>query len=593
MKVNVAVIDTEVYTHTVLKDIKINNLWNNDLKIKLWHGTAVCGEIYQECQDVEIDVYPVFRDMNTEVHSILSVLKDILESEKTYNVINMSLGIEDATFESSLRDICIALQKKGSIIVAAFNNDGTMTYPACLESVIGVDLSMQLESKKGYTYIEGGVVNILGPMIQRNVLYPPDERKMVIGTSFFCAHISGIICKYISNTNGNYTEHNVRNFLKQEASDIKVFKNYSVVKSPKINKYILFPFSKEMMTILNLQKYTEFETIGIYDFKLSKYYGQSIETLDKCIFRVQSINEIEWNSFDTLVLGHIDNYINLKLKDQIKFLIDKCLEHGKQIYAFDNDILKLYQGEQKKLSKLNNHLYYPSVNKKHFPHGHVGKLWKIPVPIVSIMGTRSQQGKFTTQIQIKHYLQEKGYRVGLITSEPSGALFNADYIFPYGYHKMVDVPQEEYSIYINDLAYKSFLLGRDILLFASQTGVLPRNYDNMNQCTVMQFSLLFGLSPDIVVLCVSPDDEIDLILRTISSIESFSQAIVQSIVVNPVLVNIDSSGKIIKTNLLKTDPKSYDKFIHEISKKTDKSVYKMNELNIKNVVNEILSSLEE
>lgn len=115
----------------------------------------------------------------------------------------------------------------------------------------------------------------------------------------------------------------------------------------------------------------------------------------------------------------------------------------------------------------------------------------------------------------------------------------------------------------------------------------------MNQCTVMQFSLLFGLSPDIVVLCVSPDDEIDLILRTISSIESFSQAIVQSIVVNPVLVNIDSSGRIIKTNLLKTDPKSYDKFILEISKKTDKSVYKMNELNAKNVVNEILSSLEE
>ena len=115
MKVNVAVIDTEVYTHTVLKDIKINNLWNNDLKIKLWHGTAICGEIYQECQDVEIDVYPVFCDMNTEAHNILSVLKDILESEKTYNVINMSLGIEDATFESSLRDICIALQKKGSI----------------------------------------------------------------------------------------------------------------------------------------------------------------------------------------------------------------------------------------------------------------------------------------------------------------------------------------------------------------------------------------------------------------------------------------------------------------------------------------------
>ncbi len=593
MKVNVAVIDTEVHTHTLLKDIKINNIWNHDLENKLWHGTAICGEIYQECQDVEIDVYPVFCDINTEAHNIVSVLRDILKSEKTYNVINMSLGIEDATLESSLRDVCAALQKKGSIIVAAFNNDGTMTYPACLESVIGVDLSMQLDSKKGYTYIEGGVVNILGPMIQRNVLYPPNARKMVIGTSFFCAYISGIICKYISNTNGEYTEHNVKKFLKQQASDVKVFKNYPVEKCPEIKKYILFPFSKEILTVLNLQKYTESETIGIYDFNLSKYYGQSIETLDKRIFKVQSINEIEWNSFDTLVLGHIDHYINLKLKVQIRFLIDRCLEYGKRIYAFDDDILKLYQGEREQLSKLNNYFYYPCVNKEHFPHGHIGKLWKIPVPIVSIMGTRSQQGKFTTQIQMKHYLQEKGYRVGLITSEPSGALFDADCIFPYGYHKMVDVPQEEYGIYINDLAYKSFLLGRDILLFASQTSVLPRNYDNMNQCTIMQFSLLFGLSPDIVVLCVSPDDEVDLILRTIASIESFSQAIVQSIVVNPVLVNIDSSGKVIKTNLLKTDPQLYGEFILEISKKTNKSVYAMDELNVKKVVYEILSFLEE
>ena len=520
------------------------------------------------------------------------MLQNILESDKTYHVINMSLGIEDSALENDLHVICTGLREKGSIIVAAFGNNGAMTYPACLKSVIGVDLSTQLKKQKGYTYIEGGAVNILGPMTQRNVFYPPDTRKMVVGTSFFCAHISGMICKYISNTNGYYTEQEIKDFLKQNASYIEIFENYQPKESPKIKNAILFPFSKEILTILNLQKYTMFNLVGIYDLKFSINYGRYIDTLDQQTLKIQSTNEIEWDNFDTFVLGHIDNYLKLSLDNQLKKIIDKCLEYNKKIYAFDDDVLKLYQREEK-LNQLRTILYYPNIDKKFFPHGYLGKMWKIPIPIIAIMGTRSQQGKFTTQIQMRHYLQQKGYKVGLITSEPTGGLFDSDYIFPYGYHKMVDVPQEEYAIYINELAHKSFLRGRDILLFAFQTGTLPRNYDNMNQCTTMQFSLLFGLSPDIVILCVSPDDEMDLILRTISAIESFSQAIVPCIIVNPVSIDIDSNGRIVKTNMSQTNPILYEKFILEVSKCTAKSVYKMDGIDINKMANEILSFLEE
>ncbi len=592
MKVKVAVIDTEVAMHTILQTVKISNFWHNESTENYWHGTAVCGEIYQECKDIEIDVYPVFCENETDTNNILSVLQRILLSEKTYNVINMSLGSGDATLETELREVCNALQRKGSIIVAAFNNDGSMTYPACFDSVIGVDLSRQLKSPRDFIYVEGGIVNVLGPMIQRNVLYPPNSRKMVIGTSFFCAHITGMICKYISKTNGCYSKDDVNNHLKANASNVKIFEKYSLSKQPRIQKYILFPFSKEILTILNLQKYTYSKMAGVYDFKHSKYYGECIKTLDDEVFKVEAVNAIDWENFDTLVLGHIDNYTNLLLKKQIKLLIDQCLKYGKNIYAFDNDILELYQNDEH-LATLKKRLYFPCINQNYFPHGQIGKLWKIPIPIIAIMGTRSQQGKFTTQIQMNYYLKEKGYKVGLITSEPSGAIFEADYIFPYGYHKMVDVPQEEYSIYINDLAYQSYLLGRDILLFAGQTSVLPRHYDNMNQCTVMQFSLLFGLSPDIIVLCVSPDDDIDLIMRTILSIESFSQALVQSIVVNPVLVNIDTNGRIVKTNLAQTAPQLYDDFIKEVNKKTNKPVYKMGDLYVRQVVDDILHLLEE
>lgn len=571
-------------------DLKINHIWHNEPSAQLWHGTAVCGEIYQECKDIEIDVYPAFGDVEIESSSIVAILEDILKSEKNYNIINMSLGIEDSAWVDCLQNVCDKLLSKGSILVAAFGNNGAITYPACLDSVIGVDLSSQLENNVGYTYIETGAVNVLGYPSQRNVFYPPNTRKMAVGTSFFCAHVTGMICKYISETVENYTLQDIKYFLKHNASDVKSYRSCIDENCFKIRKAVLFPFSKEILTILNLKKYINFEISGVYDLKFSKYHGENIRTLDKDYFKVQSINEIDWNSFDTLVLGHIDNYLKLSLAKYIKILIDKCILQKKQVYAFDDDILKLYQERNIRLEEL---LYYPHINTSSFPHGHLGKMWNIPVPVVAIMGTRSQQGKFTTQIQINQCLKRRGYRVGLIASEPSGRLFGADYIFPYGYRKMVDVPQEEYAIYINELAYKSFMKGRDILLFAAQAGALPRNYNNMNQCTIMQFSLLFGLSPDIVILCVSPDDEIDLILRTISTIESFSQAVIPCIMVNPVIMDIDENGRIEKLDISQTDLALYESFVSKVEKFTGKSVYKMNEISAEKVTNEILSLLEE
>lgn len=141
------------------------------------------------------------------------------------------------------------------------------------------------------------------------------------------------------------------------------------------------------------------------------------------------------------------------------------------------------------------------------------------------------------------------------------------------------------------MMYNSYLKGRDIILFGAQAAALPRHYFNMNQCTTMQFSLLFGLSPDIVILCVSPDDPIDLILRTIAAIEAFSQAVVQTILVNPAIIHIDSSGRIIKENLAIKNKKELNNFIVELSNRTKISIYEMSEANVGVVAEELLDAL--
>lgn len=585
MKVQIAMIDTEVHEHPLLENIKINNLWNSDYTHDCWHGTAVCGEICNNCRDVEIDVYPVFTENTIDPEEVLEALKTILLSEKRYHVINMSLGVIDSTWGKEFHDVCSKLKNQGSIIVAAFNNDGSMSYPACLSSVIGVDISREVSD--GFIFIEGGPVNVLGPLIQRSVLYNCG-RKLVTGSSFFCGYITGLICKFISSTKGIYQHKNVFDYLKLNAIESRIYNNINPTSCFGISKAIMFPFSKEIESILNLHQYIEFEIAGVYDFKFSQNYNRKVKTLNNKTFQVQSVNDINWEKFDTLILGHIDNYIKISLNKHIENLIKKCINYSKKIYSFDDEILRLYQDKYPQLEEL---VYYPEVNKNHFPHAQLGKMWTVPIPVIAVFGTRSQQGKFTTQIQLCNYLKKQGYRTGLITSEPSGGLFDADYIFPYGYNKTVLVPSEEYAIYINYMMYNSYLKGRDIILFGAQAAALPRHYFNMNQCTTMQFSLLFGLSPDIVILCVSPDDPIDLILRTIAAIEAFSQAVVQTILVNPAIIHIDSSGRIIKENLAIKNKKELNNFIVELSNRTKISIYEMSEANVGVVAEELLDAL--
>lgn len=587
MKVKVAMIDTEVHNHPILKNIVINNIWKSDECKKCWHGTAVCGEIYQVCQDIDVDVYPIFTDDEAETEKIIKVLYYIASSDKVYHVINMSLGVQESECVNQIENICKQIVNKGTILVAAFNNNGTMTYPACLDCVIGVDLSAKVSG--GYIWIDGGTVNILGPLEQKNVLYD-NKRRLVIGSSFLCGHITGLICKYIISINGKYHRNDIYRYLRENASEQKSYGKIADVECFEMSKAVLFPFSKELETVLNLRKYTKLDIIGVYDIKFSLSCGLEVETWDKKKYIVQNISKIEWDKFDTFVIGHIDKYINAGVGKYIEEIVKKSIIFNKKIYALDDEILTLYK---EKYPQLGNIVYCPMISKKNFPHAQMGKMWNIPIPVIVVLGTRSQQGKFTTQIEMYSYFKEQGYSVGLLTSEPTGGLFEADYIFPYGYHKTVSVPLDEYAIYINNMAYKSYLKNRDIILFSMQASTLPKNYFNMNQCTTMQFSLLFGLAPDIVVLTVSPDDEIDLIRRTIMAVEAYSQAVVSAIMVNPVIIKVDENGRIKKVNLMISDEKKLDSFILELSSNINVSIYKMSEESSRSIVEDIIDILSE
>ena len=51
-------------------------------------------------------------------------------------------------------------------------------------------------------------------------------------------------------------------------------------------------------------------------------------------------------------------------------------------------------------------------------------------------------------------------------------------------------------------------------------------YNHIGQMTIQQLAFLMGMMPDVVILCVNADDEIDVILRSIKAIEGVGNATV-------------------------------------------------------------------
>ncbi len=97
---------------------------------EMGHGTAVFSIIRKFSPDSEILNIKLF-DENGEVseEGLFESLKYIRDNVNC-KIINLSCGIKYCNHEKELEEICVELQKKGIIIISAFDNDGCCSFPA-------------------------------------------------------------------------------------------------------------------------------------------------------------------------------------------------------------------------------------------------------------------------------------------------------------------------------------------------------------------------------------------------------------------------------------------------------------------------------
>lgn len=512
----------------------------NDFEDSFGHGTAVYG-IIRKIKDyaniTNIKIPNIENGVDEEL--LIGILKYISD-RLSPDIINLSLGINITCNHSVLYETCKKLSDKGVIIVAAFDNTGAFSYPATFDCVIGVTTGREVKNSKEFIYIQDEIVNIAAfGGIQRLAWTTPDY-IMFGGNSFACSHVTVQIAQYIRDGINNI--YDILNKFKYNA--VKTFiskKNISTHHLFKIEKAILFPFNKEMHSLVRYPHLLNFEIVDIYDIKYSAKVGATtchiLNDNNVSKFTIKNITSIDWNSFDTLILGHIAElsfYINQNtLKRE---LINEAIKRNKKIYAFD-DLSTVIENS----TSINN-MFYPKVDENDLPLNRYGMLFRISKPVLAVFGTSSKQGKFTLQLKLRELFLKNKIRIAQIGSEPSSLLFGMDYVFPMGYGNTVTISEFNIVLYLNYIINKLCMDNNDIILVGSQSGTVSYDTGNLQNFMINQTTFLMGVQPDGVILCINPFDEFDYIKRTINFIESCADTNVLALVVYPMNLKSDWTG---------------------------------------------------
>ncbi len=534
--INIVIVDSGVnLNHKIFKDKFISSIEFSDGMIvkcdtdDYGHGTAIAG-IISRCDNVNITMIRI-KDIEKGIQEdkLISVLNYINMMDNV-DIVNLSLGLNVCEDFSSLYNICKELAEKGVIIVSAFDNTGSISYPAAFDNVIGVITGQSCHRINDFEFIDDDIVNIAAKGNIQRVAWTVPEYLMIAGNSFACAHVTVQIAKFIQE--GIRCKEQIINKFK-EISIKKYNAIQRKIKNKKlftIRKASLFPFNKEMHSLVRFAHLLPFELVNIYDTKYSPTVGSTTCHLLKDNYIkdliIKNIEQINWDEFDTLILGHTGELSAMSSKEIfIKSIIETAINKGKQIYSFD-DIGNLgYEN--------NECIFYPSVDSNDLPPNRFGMLYRILKPVVGIFGTSSKQGKFTLQLKLRSILLEQGYDIGQIGTEPSSLLFGMDYCFPMGYNSSVQIKEFDTVRYLNHIVNDLCMSNKDIIIVGSQSGTISYDIGNIVQYPIPQYNFLLGTQPDVVVLCVNPYDDINYIKRTISFIESSIDSKVISLVVFP------------------------------------------------------------
>lgn len=527
-------------------------------KDEIGHGTAIVSIIKKLSPYSDITIIKAFdNDLNIEYEKLFFIL-DYIKNNMKCDILHLSLGINMCDNLNQFRTVCEDIKNQGTIIVSAYDNLGSISYPAAFSSVIGVDGSEDCKSEFDYEYVCDSKINIRGKAGSQRLAWLDGKYIINAGNSYAAAYITAIISKIIESNN----KDNLNKILKQYAR--KIHDNKSLLSDNlsfhpnEIKSAVIFPFNKELHTLLLNQDLLSFSIHSIYNVK---YSGQINQFASKLLqtpldndFLIKNYQQINWEEdFDTVILGHVDvldSKLNIDLKEHF---LEKCRKYKKNIYSFDK-IISNYES-----------IYFPEITEKNIIKNTFGKLQLINKPIIGIFGTSSFQGKFTLQLSLRRLFINNGYTVGQLGTEPQSLLFSFNEVYPMGYNSAVKVNGYNAINLLNQMMGKIEMSDPDVIIVGSQSGTIPYINNNLKFFTIPQIEFLLGTQPDRIVLCINIDEEIDYLKRTIQVIEGLSHGTVCCIAVFPFQKNYSFWNRMTTKKNTHDECKEYSSYIERMT----------------------------
>lgn len=549
---------------------------------EIGHGTAIAAIIHRMIPDVELvgvklhttDVGHVSEDLMCEALNWCLLQEDI-------KVINISMGISNASSSERLFDLCKkAFEQNVVICAAAHNMPGQECYPAYFPFVFGVT-SGHIKNKTDYGYIEGSPLNIVAKGTTQRVAWRGGSYKITSGNSFATAYFTGIAANLrFENPNISLAElilkikkgarpeiraiqyvlkgeglEITQNLLNEDEGrsmfDMQYGKEY-------VSRVALFPLcEKEIGTILNFRDQCPYEITKYYDYP-RKYKFQNLNhMLNYPVTR--RITDEDFEQFDTLVVGY---FLDQLFDANILFgyeLIEKAIQQNKHFIIFDKDIYR-YIKQQLTLPENSTYtglLYMPYVDKNVYDRTlSYNYLPPVNVPVLLVVGTSNKQGKITTQMRLKKRLKAEGYRVAHVTTEPQGLLLGADYAFPFGHKATVSVNQDVWGLFMNAVMKGvNYFNTPHLILTGTQGQLIPRDKSHRSlykKGSVSALHYLMGVLPDAVVCAINPEDTVEQIRNVADTIRVFSKAKLLFYVMTPWMREYKRNrmGKLVAANRL-------------------------------------------
>ena len=507
----------------------------NDFSDSIGHGTAIYYLIKKFTRNIgdiiEITNIRIFFNNTRSIdQNAFELILEYISNNCNFDIINFSLGIIQCGNVAKMQRCIDKMHNNGTIIVAAFDNNGAMSFPAALKNVIGVD---SVRGKRGMTGgfvgIENSPINITVDESNFKVAWTFPDYCIVHGSSFSCGLVTAKIATQLANE-GQLDFNKLCDIIERRDAPIEYTLPFS------IGRYSVFPISKEIQSIVMYENLVCGQLIHCYSAKYSGLIGRSIVDCFPHIKSnriIENIDNIDWDDIDTLVLGHLDELSKICGRGYKDFLIKDAIKRGKRVYCFD---------ENKEIDRIeNSSVYFPYVDSSYIEFRR-NKLYKTSKPILCIAGTSSSQGKFTLQLLIRKKLIEAGYTIGQIGTEPTSYLFGFDACFPCGYNSSMYLTPNETISAVNQAVWQISQKNVDIIIVGVQSGLLP--FDNSN---AMYFPLIHqifyeAIQPDCIFLCINTYDSIDYICRTIKVAESLSTGKVIGLVCYPIDFDVTWRG---------------------------------------------------